>query len=518
MASLDKYSGTWNKLTAAHLLRRTTFGVNIKTIKSFGQTSMDACMDILFKNQAMPDPPINYSFTKDLSTPIGKTWINQFPNPDFNFYRNQSLRVWYLDLLMSGIPNIREKMTLFWHNHFVTSNISSPSMSYKYISLLRSSALGNFKQLCKDITIDPAMLIYLNGKDSTGKAPNENFGREFLELFSIGKGDLIGPGDYTNYTEEDVKQLARGFTGWVNIANSVPPQSEFKTSRHDTGTKTLSYRFGKVVIPNAGENEYKNIIDIIFQQEAVAEFIATKLYRWFVYFDIDDDIRQNIIKPMAAIIRQNNYEVAPALQTLLSSEHFYDSCVVGRLVKSPMDFIFSPINHFEIPLPTEGTAKVKLNTDLFNMSLEMQMAIFQIPSVGGWPAFYQEPAYNRLWLNAVSLTKRKIYTDALNLTGFSTGKSKILINQLSLLAAFDNPDDVKDVIEQYVLLLLPKLLTDNQKQALYEILNTGSEGDWKKIYAAYKDNSANPTLAKVVNLRLQQLVLYIMRMPEYHLS
>lgn len=517
MATLKKYNGIWDEYTSAHLLRRTTYGVGFKTIKTFGKKTLDECIETLFSPMELPDPPINYDYKDDPSTPIGDTWVNTLPNGTFNFYRGKSLRVWSLELLAKGIPNIREKMTMFWHNHFVTSNISDPRFSYTYITKLRSSALGNFRQLTKDITIDPAMLVYLNGKDSTGKAPNENFGRELLELFTMGKGDLVGPGDYTTYTEEDVKQMARGFTGWVNTSNSVPPQSEFRVNRHDKEAKTLSHRFGNAVIPNANEEEYKNLIDVIFQQEAVADFIATKLYRWFVYFDIDDDIKQNIIKPLADIIRKNEYEIMPALQVLLESEHFYEECIRGTMIKSPVDFIFNPINHFEIPIPEDNALKVRAIYDLYNLSSAMRMAIFLAPSVGGWAPFYQEPTYYRLWLNAVSLTKRKIYTDAIATTGYSSKKANFFINHMYTLSLFDNPKDDMSILNQYALILFPKPLANNQNDILKGFLNAGSEGDWKKVYSDYRTNTNNQNYIKVINKRLQSLVKYMMLMPEYHL-
>ncbi len=518
MASFNKYSGIWNANLAAHLLRRSTFGVALDTIQDFGKKTLDECMDIIFQKLPTPDPPINYIYTKDPDTPIGETWTNKAPNSTFNSYRNQSLVVWSFDLMMSGQPNIREKMTIFWHNHFVTSFIRDAGYNYKYMSLLRAYALGNFRDLAKAITIDPAMLEYLNGKDSTKKAPNENFGRELLELFTIGKGDLAGPGDYTNYTEEDVKQMARGFTGWINVRNAVPAQSKFEITRHDTGTKTLSHRFDYAVVNNEGENEYKVLIDIIFQKEAVSEFIATKLYRWFVHYEINDDIKQNIIKPMAEMIRNSDYEVAPAIRALLSSEHFYESCVIGRMIKNPMDFIFNAMNQFQVALPTENLPKVRLNTTLYGLTQQMQMAILNILSVGGWPPFYQEPSYNRLWLNAVGLTNRKIFTEAIVITGYKAANYKTIINQLEMLSRFDNPADVASILNQYMLLLFPNPLKPNQVNVLEGILNSGSEGDWAKVYADYLINPGNQRLVEVLNARLKNLTLYMMQMPEYHLS
>ncbi|MBC7885989.1 MAG: DUF1800 family protein [Saprospiraceae bacterium] len=323
MSSLNKFTGNWSTFQAAHLLRRTTYGANIDTIKQFGNKSLDECVLQLFQLLSPPPPPINVSYDSDAEVPIGETWVDKGTSPNVNGYRYTSLRAWSVELLYSVTPNIREKMTMFWHNHFVTSDINDPRYTYKYIALLRNNALGNFKQLTKDITIDPAMLNYLNGRDNTRQAPNENYARELMELFTLGKGDLAGPGDYTTFTETDVKEMARSLTGWQDIRNSLPIGSMFTQNRHDTTSKRLSHRFGNVMIPNANAEEYKNLINIIFQRSEVALFIARKLYRWFVYSAIDAQIEQDIIVPMAEIIRSNDYEIAPALK--ISRLNFFPS-------------------------------------------------------------------------------------------------------------------------------------------------------------------------------------------------
>ncbi len=282
MSSLNKYTGPWSAHLAAHLFRRTTYGVKYETIKQFATKTLDETINIIMSPLGPPPPPINISYADDPDVPIGTTWVDKGVSQNVNNYRTASLRGWSFELMLNGGPNIREKMTMFWHNHFVTADINDPRFSYKYIELLRSNALGNFKQLTKLVTIDPAMLNYLNGRDNTKQAPNENFARELMELFTLGKGDLVGPGDYTTYTEDDVKELAKALTGWIDVRNMLPITSQFVLNRHDVTTKKLSHRFNNVSISNAGANEYSNVIDIIFQKPEVALFIAGQIYRWFV--------------------------------------------------------------------------------------------------------------------------------------------------------------------------------------------------------------------------------------------
>jgi hypothetical protein len=214
------YAGPWEFEQAAHLLRRAMFGPNYQQIKDAVANGMDATVDQLLADLAMPDPPLNYNFNQDPNVPIGATWIDAPYSPTVNFlnYRYQSLFGWTIEQIFTEGVSIREKMTLFWHNHFVTASgiVVDTKFVYNYITLLRENSLGNFRELVKAITINPAMLRYLNGNQNNKFAPNENYARELLELFTIGKGELAGPGDYTNYTEEDVIEIARVLTGWID--------------------------------------------------------------------------------------------------------------------------------------------------------------------------------------------------------------------------------------------------------------------------------------------------------------
>lgn len=522
MSSLNKYTGPWNDHLAAHLLRRTTYGVPYATIKDFGKKSMDQCVNSILQPIPAPAPPINYTYADDPDVPIGETWVDKGRVANtVDPYRQQSIRVWTYELLTAGIPNIREKMTMFWHNHFVTADINDPRLTYMYINTLRKAALGNFKQLTKDITIDAAMLNYLNGRDNTGQAPNENYARELMELFTLGKGPDAGPGDYTTYTETDVKEMARALTGWIDVRNTIPIRTEYRAGRHDIRPKTLSHRFNNEVINNAGADEYKNVVDIIFKKPEVATFMATKLYRWFVKAGIDDDIQKNIITPLADIIRSNNYEMAPAVKALISSQHFYDDCVIGAIIKNPVDFIVNPINLFAVTLPTTNSLKLAVFQGLNRgFATPMEMAIFEAPSVAGWPQYYQEPGFNRLWLNASSLPTRKRYTDVATTVGISyqNGAFRFQIDALKTINQFAKPDDADVVINELSLLMLSKPLASNQITFLKGILNTGATGDWTKTYNTYKANPSNQTNLTAVNTRLRSLLVYVMRMPEFHLS
>ena len=519
MGSLEKFKGIWNARLAAHLLRRTTYGVNLQTIRQFGQMSVDECIEKLFQPIGPPPPPVNINYADDPDVPIGETWVDKGATANVNNYRTASLRGWSFELMLKGGPNIREKLTMFWHNHFVTADINDPRFTYKNIALLRSFATGNFKQLTKEVTIDPAMLNYLNGRENTKQAPNENYARELMELFTLGKGDFAGPGDYTTYTEKDVQEIARALTGWVDVRANLPIRSQYLVARHDTGTKQLSHRFGNITIPNTGPEEYKNVVDILFQKDDVALFMARKFYRWFVHFTIDEATEKDVIQPLAVIFRNSNYEVAPALKVLLSSEHFYEECIIGGMVKNPIDFLLNPLNQFQVEYPTDAATQYRVFGALYQTSFSMQMGMYQAPSVAGWQPFYQEPSYYRLWLNSTSLPARKTYTDILASAGFSFGTSRLALNQINLLAGIPNADTADAVIQEFALLIFCNPPAPNQMTILRQFLEgTTTTNGWTTAYNNFKTNPQNEQARTLVTNRLRALLVYMMRMPEYHLS
>ncbi|MBK9566491.1 MAG: DUF1800 domain-containing protein [Saprospiraceae bacterium] len=519
MASLNKYSGAWNTGHTAHLFRRTTYGVKYDLIKEYGAKSLDATIALLFTPLQQPAPPINVNYATDPNVPIGQTWVDKATSMNVDGYRTQTLRAWSYDLMLSGTPNIREKMVMFLHNHFVTADINEPRYEYKNIALLRSRALGNFKQLTYDVTIDPGMLEYLNGNLNTKTAPNENYARELLELFTVGKGPIAGPGDYTTYTEGDIKEIAKVLTGWKDQRGAVPITSQFNLNLHDTTTKKLSARFNNVSISNSGINEYKELIDNIFNKEEVSLHICRRLYVWFVASNISSEIERDIIIPLAKIFRDSNYELLPTIKTLLESDHFYDVCTRGVMVKNPLDFLLNPLGQFEVTLPTDAVLRMQVLNNIYNTSVFHQMAMFRAPSVAGWQAYYQEPNYYKLWLNSVSLPSRKTYTDVIAGTGQTIGSFRLQLNILNTVNKFLKPEDAGSVVNEIGVLLFAKALAPNQVTLLKSILAAGtSDAGWTTAYNAYKAAPTDTTKLNTVVTRLRSMVTYMMRMPEYHLS
>lgn len=516
--TFDTYTGTWGFEQAAHLLRRTTFGPTYAQINQATSDGLNATISKLFENQSLPADPIYYNFENDPNIANGESWVDEPTNNQIsglNNARKRSLEAWSFKIIRESGMNIREKMLLFWHNHFVVSNTNDARFQHKYINLLRENALGNFRELVELITVDPSMLKYLNGTQNSKNAPNENYSRELLELFTIGKGDAAGPGDYTNYTEDDVVQIARALTGWKHFDadDLTQVQSDFRPNRHDTGDKQLSNRFNDIIITDAGEDEYKTVIDIIFQQDEVARFISRKLYRWFVHFDINSEVETNIIEPMAQMLIADSYDVQPTIKALLSSEHFYDLSIRGCMITHPIDYLFKMVNTFELELNPDILQEYNILRRLFRAIAPLEMVMYSHPNVAGWKAYYQTPQYYKIWINAVTLPVRMNFSDTLS-EGYNVSGFQVKLNVLAFTASLDNPADPDDLINEIASILYAQPLAQEQVDSL-KASHGITNPEWQNEYLDY--STGNTSLEPTINNKLKGLVKTMLKMPEFYL-
>lgn len=520
-AGLEKYSGTWDKKTASHLLRRATFGPKMKDIIEFTKLNLDTAVDKLLEFNEPLELPLNYADKDDPYVKLGESW---FGMPDgqntFGPRINSFLARWFANILNSG-NSVGEKMTLFWHNHFVTQmlTVRDEDNSFVYYRTLRENALANFKILAEKMTIDSAMLRYLNGNENIVGRPNENYARELMELFTIGKGTLIGPGNYTNYTEEDVVAAAKVLTGWRALRDTN--ESKFYPQLHDKSTKQFSSAYSNHTISNNNENEYKDLIEMIFAQQETARFICRKLYRWFVYYEIDQQTEDNVITPMADLLRANNYEVKPVLKALFTSAHFYDYWNVGCVIKSPLDYVVGLYRHLEMKFPTDYKGQYNSWLDLgANFVAVQEMLLGEPPSVAGWPAMYQEPSYHRLWMTSVSAPNRAVLADYVAGTPEIKGRNyTISFDVFELAKQTTNPVDPNVLIKDLAEFLLPVEITDYQLEYLKSNLlpNGLQDSQWSAVWAGYVAQPENTTNTTIVNNLLRNLLRACLNIAEYHL-
>lgn len=526
VSGLAPYTGEWDLSAAAHLLRRATFGPAKADIQQAISQGMEATIAALLAEQPLPAPPVYYNYALDPNAGQGESWVDlHFTNAATERGpRVQSYRSWVIQQLMQD-RSIREKMTFFWQNHFGVTYNGDPGVRYSYNTLLRREATGNFRQLLKEVTIHPAMLVFLNGNQNTANSPNENYGRELLELFTVGKGPQIGEGDYSHYTEADVRALSRALTGWTTryLNNTSPtqrPEVLFRADRHDTGTKQLSYHFNEQTIENSGDQEYAQVVDVVLAQMQTARYLCRKLYRFFVYYEITPAIEIEIIEPLAALLFESDYQMQPVLEQLLGSQHFYDQRNRGPMIKSPLEFGLAITRGFgyahltNASLAAEYTLALRLQGQFNEMGLDYHSP----PSVAGWEAWYQAPAFNRSWINSSTLQSRTRQVNQLFGAGFLVAGTRYQFDLVNWIAGLENPTDPNALVAEMAALFLPKPLEQVQLDALKDFLIPGlPDFEWTDEYGLYLVEPNNTMLRNAIQNKLQSLCVALFTLAENHL-
>jgi uncharacterized protein (DUF1800 family) len=426
-------------------------------------------------------------------------------------------------------------MTQFWY-HFIPVNFddirnqqnNSATMCNDYMSLLRTNALGNFKTLIKAIAKTPAMLVYLGNQYSTATVPNENFARELMELFTLGKVPT------QNYTEADVIAASKVLSGWrvPSFIAAYPFAPAFNAAYHNQTNKTFSVNFANTTINNQagvnGANEFDIFFDMLFtqQQTTIARYVCRRLYRFFVYYDIDANIETNVIVPLAALLVSNNWNMAPVVTTLFKSEHFFDVANRGVMIKSPIDFITGSLRTLNInTTPAAGATQLANQYTVWNYfqnyangNLEQGMGL--VPNVSGWKAYYQDPTYYQNWINSNSIQRRATLLTSF-VSGFTTGSTSIKFDPIAFVQQFpgatiQDPDLLIDAIVPYLFTVdLPaQYKIDTKVQTLLAGQVTNSY--WT---TAWNNYIASPTTANtnIVKNRLNSLLTTFLQLAEFQL-
>ncbi|GAB3990572.1 DUF1800 domain-containing protein [Spirosoma daeguense] len=547
MPYLDQYTQPLTAKTAAHLLRRATFGPTQAEITNFtGQTAASVVQQLINNANYSPPPPIDLDSTKSTA---GQTYLDKPFNGDRNFDFGHYLRYWWMGLMTSQTapPSLLDKLTLFWQNHFVTTRevVDDYRFVNQYLLLLRNGALGNFRTLVTQISKNPAMLRYLNGNENEVGKPNENYARELQELFTVGAVDFAGN---KNYTEDDVKAAARVLTGWKYTGYWVNGSTSFGTtftlSKHDKTNKQFSSNYGNSVVvgrnsTTAGDEELTDLVTMLLNHPQTPRFICRKLYRWYVNPNVDQTIEDNVIIPLADFFASsgNNYAIQPVIVKLLTSQIFFDESNIGAIIKSPAELAIGAMRFFNQPVPDMNTkyAAFKVYFDfMFWRMRDLQMALIDQPSVFGYEPYYQT-GYSRIWMNTTTIALRSDYTDAyiwrwLQVEpGYKMGIDVVawittVQQSLSATNAFSDVSATASVSCTEVLAAFSKNLyaTDlfqTQKDFLINtIMMSGLQcSSWEFEWNRYRTTPTNTNYKNAVQYRLQNLLKYMLRMAEYHL-
>ena len=528
LTGLAPYTGTWGTLQAAHLLKRTMFGSTYSDIQTLVNQGMSSAVDSMLNliSLPLPPPPIkDYTTGTDTAVTLGTTWVNDIligGAGGTNGNRTNSFKKWWVGLIINQDRNIREKMTVFWQNHFgiEADTIVNGNMIYGHNTYLRQNCLGNFKNMVSAVSTQAAMLFYLNNNTNTKTAPNENYARELMELFTLGKGPN------SQYTQKDVETAAKALTGW-RISNTNLAVS-FDITKHDTTNKTFSSFFNSTVITGqtgatAGALELDSLINMIFAKDEVAKFICRKIYRFFVYYEIDSNVETNVITPLATIFVNNNYDILPVLTTLFKSEHFYDANVIASVIKPPLDKVLGLVREFNIPLPvaSDYATTYSLLNKFLNKSISLNQTLADPPNVSGWPAYYQIPSFHELWINAASYSARVAYADLMVNSGLSSNGFSMQIDVINFAKTLSNPSDPNILIADVILIIYTVYFSPADILTLkINTLLGGQTSDsyWTTAWTDYIADPTNNVKKNIVKSRLTSLILTLIKKEEYQLS
>lgn len=551
MASLSAYTDILGTRKAAHLLRRATFGATKKEIDTWAnKTPQQAIEELLVSSTDFPAPP------KDPAT--GNAWVNPKPseaNSNKDALKRQ-LKLWWLNHMCASSLSAQEKLTYFLHTHFTTmaERIDHAPAVYYQNALFRYYAVGNFKELSKKICIDNAMLMFLDGRLNEVGRPNENFAREFFELYSIGKGPQVGSDNYTNYTEDDIVEASKVFSGfgvdddYINMdAEAGVAIGKIKTNnvgmaaRHDASTKTFSSAFQNTVIApievidgKATEasalDEVDQLVEMVYAQAETAKHICRKLYRFFVYYEITDEIEQDIIVPLAETFRSNNYELKPVLEQLFTSQHFYDmdntmndDDNIGAIIKSPLELVVGTLRFFKVEFPDESILKEYYNAYYFGILKEMQEQghnLYDPYEVAGYSAYHQSPGFHRHWISANYLAQRYKYTENI-IRGIYDDDDQLMckldvMEYVNDTKNISDPSNPKLMVQELIDYLLPQEITEERFNYFLNVvlLDNLSIVNWKSEWLLYKSTGDDSN----VRGQVEKLCMAIMQSPEYQLS
>ncbi len=489
----------WDEAAAVHLLRRAAFEGTPAEVRRLSRMKLAEAVDYLVNYDSLPQPAIELLLDPKLCQPPFYEWLERQSEETRQRYHQTRhmgdrlqlwrVRAWWLERMITSPRQLEEKMTLFWHGHFTTGyrEVHNSYLLYQQNRLFRELALGNYRDMLVRVSTDPAMLFYLDGHISNKRHPNENYARELMELFTLGEG---------NYTEYDIKEAARAFTGWGVEAGKF----KFRRGQHDFGIKTFKNQ--------QGHWNGWHIIDIILQDRRSHRFIVSKLWEFFCF----EQPEKPIIDGLSATLRKNDFEIKPVVRQILMSRGFYSTRARGRKIKSPVQL-------------TVGTLRLLGIGDCDYLALDRAQAgmgqqLFQPPNVKGWDG-------GEKWINTATVFNRYNFCGAA-VHGHEGKPQRGMMMQMALYAdefgfikptarqniglpAY-NPSAImaerglttpKEIVSFFERRLLAVRLPDDQRAKLVAFL-------------AGKDDDFSPSKRKDMH-RVRTMIHLLMSTPEYQL-
>ncbi|KAB7731524.1 DUF1800 family protein [Rudanella paleaurantiibacter] len=531
------------------MLRRSSFGTTSAEVAELvGLTAGQAVGRLVSNANYTVPPPIDLNDAKPtVGQPISTIPYDGDRNSELGYF----VSYWWLGVMLGQQQPISllDKLTLFWQNHFVTTREGVDDYRFigRYLHLLRTHALGNFRTLLIEVTKDPAMLKYLNGNENEAGSPNENFGRELQELFTVG---VLDPAGQYNYTEDDVKAAARVLTGWKFsnywVSGSTTIGTTFDPTKHDTTDKVFSVHYNHTVIrgrsgPSAGDDELNDLVAMLLARPQTARFICRKLYRWFVNPNVTPDVETAVIEPLALFLASpsNDWAIRPVLEKLLTSEVFFSPQNQGAMIKSPIELVVGTLRLLQLPPPDMVTrpASYRKYMDIFYWRLrDLGQPLLDQPTVFGYEPYYQT-GFSKIWINTTTIALRGALIDYLVQGYFEVEPGYRLkpdwvarieaiqpnFSDVPPLTPTNPPTGTRAVTcEEVVAALLDGVFATDlfasqrdfliDKIMMQEIPRLSWEFEWN----AYRRDPTDSYRRNTVLWRLENLMKFALRMAEYH--
>jgi uncharacterized protein (DUF1800 family) len=530
-STLAPYTGAFGQTQAIHLLRRAMFGAKPSDVAAIQNLGASAAVDALFNTAPNPYPDgLNWyenTYADTTNVALGQSWVNAaYGDGTIDYYRRLGLKSMWLKNMVNQNLSIQEKMVLFWYNLMPVQldQVGDARFLYRYIQMLHTNALGNYKVLLKLLTKDGAMLYFLNGYLNNKYSPDENYARELQELFSVGKEGG------QQFSENDVKEAAKVLTGWR--VDDVNIDVFFNVNLHETSNKTFSGFYNGTTITgqnttSAGDAELDELIDMILSGNSAitaARYICKKLYRFFVYYDIDTNIENDIINPLANTFIANNWNIVPVIKQLLKSEHFFDTLSMGCYIKTPIDWTISTLRVLQVQPDVATTFEDEywLWARQYYYASTMDMGLGEVPNVSGYKAYYQSPQWHQLWINSNTFPKRLQWMDSLltNYGFYVNGTTSYKADVIAFAQSMSNPADpdilISDIVKYMFGVGLSQQRIDEYKA--YLLNNNTNNSYWTTAWTDYINTPSNATYKSVVTNRLRQMMTKLFHMAECHLS
>jgi uncharacterized protein (DUF1800 family) len=464
---------------AAHLLRRMGFGGTPEEYDDLSSRGREGAVDYL----------INYGQIDNSAMDALLASSFDFSNPeDNNKLNNTEIRRWWFTRMFNTRRQFEEKMTLFWHNHFATSSSKvQDNFMYTQNTILRQFSLDRFDNLLLKVSQDAAMLIWLDNITNVLGKPNENFGRELQELFTMGINDVVT--GQANYTEQDVKEVARAFTGW-NYQRRTPFTFQLVANQHDNGSKTI---YGQTA-NFSGED----VITIIAARPATARYLTWKLFNFFVYPVTTSSADKSTIDRFAQVYLNNNHSIKELVRAIFTSDEFFSDRALFSLVKQPAELVVGPVRMLG-GVFNPGTASSRGSSTVpQNSSRNMGQDLFGPPDVSGWD-------YNLGWVNTASMLERFNYANTF-LTNRNTTAAGLSVTTAQLKTHTKSKS--KKTVKRFLSTLGPLDVGGDTRKTLQSYLEAGDNGQ----PVGFTDDDAT------IDKKVRGLVHQIICLPEFQLN